>query len=272
MAETSRLRDRLSWVRSIFFYNPAFYLYTAVMGTISLAASLFERSGRVQHWCARTWSRLTLRTMSTPVRLEGLEKVDTALPHMYALNHLSALDIPVVFGYFPFRFRIVAKKELFRYPFVGWHLHRSGQVPIERENARSAMRSLNRAADILREGMPLVVFPEGGRSPTGQVMPFLPGVFYVAIKAQVEVVPVALIGTYELLPMNTFHIRPRPIEVRFGEPIPTAGMTVRQMDELAARVQQAVEELYYSRAAVPRPEPAAGSPPPAAPVPKGTAD
>lgn len=264
MAESTQprgiLRDRLSWVRSIFFYVPVIYVYTTVMGIVSLTASLLERRGGVQHWCARTWSRLIMSTVSSPVRLHGLEKADPTRPHMYALNHLSALDIPVVFGYFPFQFRIMAKRELFRYPFVGWHLGRSGQLPIERENARSAMRSLNRAADSLRGGMPLVVFPEGGRSETGQVKPFLPGVFYVAIKAQVEVVPVALIGTFELLPMNTFHIRPRPLEVLFGEPISTAGMTVRQMDALAARVQQAVEELYYSRAEVPRPQPPVPTP------------
>jgi 1-acyl-sn-glycerol-3-phosphate acyltransferase len=126
-------------------------------------------------------------------------------------------------------------------------------VSIEREDALASMRSLNRAASILKGGTPLVVFPEGGRSRTGQTLPFLPGVFYVAIKAKVDIVPMALVGTYEMLPMETFHIRPRPIYLLVGEPISTEGFGARDMDKLAAVVRKAVEDLYYSRAEVPRP-------------------
>jgi 1-acyl-sn-glycerol-3-phosphate acyltransferase len=101
--------------------------------------------------------------------------------------------------------------------------------------------------------MPLVVFPEGGRSATGQIKPFMPGAFYVAIKAQCDVVPIALIGTYELLPMNTYHIRPRQLQMLVGDPIPTAGYTTRQMGLLAEKVQKALEDLYYSHSSVPDP-------------------
>jgi 1-acyl-sn-glycerol-3-phosphate acyltransferase len=109
------------------------------------------------------------------------------------------------------------------------------------------MRSLNRAAESLLAGMPLVVFPEGGRSSDGQVQPFLSGAFYVAIKSGVDVVPMAVVGTYDVLPMNSFHIRPHQIELLVGEPIPSAGYTLRDMDELAARVRRAVEELVARR-------------------------
>jgi 1-acyl-sn-glycerol-3-phosphate acyltransferase len=179
---------------------------------------------------------------------------------MYASNHLSALDIPVIYASLPVQFRVMAKIELFSYPFVGWHLRRSGQLPIERENALASMRSLNRAAETLKSGTPLLVFPEGGRSATGQVKPFLPGVFYAAIKAQAEVVPMALVGLYELLPMNTYHIRPRPLALLVGSPIPSAGYSTREAEKLAVHVQKAVEELYYSRAEVPRPVADAASP------------
>jgi len=94
--------------------------------------------------------------------------------------------------------------------------------------------------------MPLVIFPEGGRTPDGEIKPFLPGAFFLAIKAQVDIVPVALVGTFELLPMNTYHIKCRPLEMRVGEPIPTAGLTVRDLQSLSDRVQAAVENLYYS--------------------------
>jgi 1-acyl-sn-glycerol-3-phosphate acyltransferase len=95
----------------------------------------------------------------------------------------------------------------------------------------------------LKAGMPLVVFPEGGRTSTGELQPLMPGAFYVAIKAQVEVVPCALVGTYDVLPINTFHIHPGPVRVVFGEPIPTTGLTLHDMEKLAARVHRAIEDL-----------------------------
>jgi len=249
----SKFNHLLSALRSYLIFDPLIWLYTVIMGTLSLLASLVDRDGRIQQWFAVTWSKMILKTIGAPLAVRGLEKIDTTQPHLYALNHLSALDIPAVYAGLPFHFRIMAKEELFRYPFMGWHMRRSGQVSIERENAIASMRSLNRAATILKDGQPLVVFPEGGRSATGQVKPFLPGVFYVAIKAGVEVVPMALIGTYELLPMNTFHVKPRPVELLVGEPVSSAGYGPRDMDKLAAKVQKAVEDLYYSRAEVQRP-------------------
>ena len=254
MEPDSKFNHVLSRVRSYLIFDPLIWLYTVVMGTLSLLSSFADRDGRIQQWFAVTWSKMILRTIGVPLAVRGMEKIDTARPHMYALNHLSALDIPAVYAGLPFHFRIMAKEELFRYPFLGWHMRRSGQVSIERENAIASMRSLNRAAAVLKGGQPLVVFPEGGRSATGQVKPFLPGVFYVAIKAGVDVVPMALVGTYELLPMNTFHIRPRPVELLVGAPVASAGYGPRDMDEFAAKVQNAVEDLYYSRAEVPRPE------------------
>ena len=244
----------LSALRSYLIFDPLIWLWTMFMATFSLLSSFVDRDGRIQQWFAVTWSKVILRIIGAPLTLRGMEKIDTTRPHLYALNHLSALDIPAVYAALPFHFRIMAKEELFRYPFMGWHMRRSGQVSIERENAIASMRSLNRAAAILKGGQPLVVFPEGGRSSTGQVKPFLPGVFYVAIKAGVDVVPMALVGTYEVLPMETFHIKPRPIELLVGEPVSSAGYGPRDMDKLAAMVQKAVEDLYYSRAEVSRPE------------------
>ena len=252
--QQSRLKHFFSRLRSYFIFDPLIWVYTVIMGSLSLLSSLVDRDGRIQHWFAVTWSKMILKTIGVPLTVRGMERIDTTRPHMYALNHLSALDIPAVYVALPCHFRIMAKQELFRYPFMGWHMRRSGQVSIERDNASTSMRSLNRAAAILKSGQPLVVFPEGGRSATGQVMPFLPGVFYVAIKAGVDVVPMALVGTYEVVPMNTFHIKPRPVELLVGEPISSAGYGPRQMDQLAAKVQKAVEDLYYSRAEVPRPE------------------
>lgn len=253
MKKRSKLADALSWVRSIFFFDPLIYLYTVALGPISLFCSLFDKDGRIQHGFVRLWSRLILATIFSPVTVEGLDRIDLSKPYMYASNHLSALDIPVIYARLPVQFRVMAKIELFSYPIVGWHLRRSQQLAIERDNALASMRSLNRAGETLKSGTPLLVFPEGGRSDTGQVKPFLPGVFLAAIKAQAEVVPIALVGLYELLPMNTYHIRPRPLLMLVGAPIPSAGYSTREADKLAAVVEKAVADLYYSRAEVSRP-------------------
>jgi 1-acyl-sn-glycerol-3-phosphate acyltransferase len=252
-------RRPLSWIRSIFLFDPLIYLYTMVLGTLSLCVSVFDRDGHIQHGFARLWSWLILHTIFCPVRVIGMEKIDPARPHVFAANHVSALDIPVLYVHLRRQFRIIAKKELFRYPFMGWHLRRSGQIPIDRDSAMASMRSLSHAVASLRAGMPLVVFPEGGRSATGQIQPFMSGAFYIAIKAGVDVVPMALAGTYEALPMNSFHIRPGCIDLLIGEPIPTAGYSLRDMDVLAARVQAAVEDLYYSHSRVPDPRKTMGA-------------
>ncbi|MGD0929255.1 MAG: lysophospholipid acyltransferase family protein [Candidatus Korobacteraceae bacterium] len=247
----AQTRPRGSWftrLRSYGFCLPIVYLYTGVLGTISLVSSLFDSSGQVQHRIARLWARLILKTAGIRVRVEGLEHLHPQQPAIYAANHLSAIDIPVLYAQLPGNFRIMAKKELFRYPFLGWHLKRSGQIPIVLGDAHASLRSLNRAGEALRHGMPLVVFPEGGRSRTGQLQEFMNGAFYVAIRAQAAVVPMAIVGSFELLPMNSFHMLPGDIDLVIGEPIPTTGMRLRDMEKLAAQVRQVIADLYDSHA------------------------
>jgi 1-acyl-sn-glycerol-3-phosphate acyltransferase len=238
----------LTRLRSYFVYVPLVYLYTLVLGILSLLSSLFDRSGRVQHEFARLWARMILKTGSTPVHVAGLEHIDPARPAVYAANHLSALDIPVLYAAIPGQFRIMAKKELFRYPVLGWHLKRSGQIPIIFGDAHASVGSLKRAGRTLRKGLPLMVFPEGGRSPTGQLRPFMGGAFFAAIAEQVPVIPIAIIGTYERLPMNSFHALPGKVDMIMGQPIATSGMRLRDMDRLAAQVRAAIAEMYNSRA------------------------
>lgn len=235
----------LSRLRSFLIFDPLIWLYTLVMGAGSLMAGLFDRSGRVMHDFARAWSWLIMKTIVSPVTVTGLEKIDTTKPHVYAANHASALDIPVLYVNLPFQFRIAFKKELLSYPVIGWQLKRSGQVCIDQQNPSHSISSIRAALKGLKAGLPLVIFPEGGRTQDGEIKPFLQGAFFLAIKAQVDIVPVALIGTYELLPMNTYHIKSRPLEMRVGEPIPTAGLTMRDLPALSDRVQKALEELYY---------------------------
>ncbi len=242
--ERGTLASRL---RSYCFVVPIVYVYTGVLGTLALIASLFDGTGRVQHWFARTWATIILKTIGIRVRIEGVEHLQGLPSGVYAANHLSALDIPVLYSSIPGQFRIMAKRELFRYPFLGWYLKRSGQIPIVYGDAHASLKSLNRAGDALRKGMPLMVFPEGGRSATGQLQPFMGGAFFVAIRAQVPVVPMAIVGTYEMLPINSFHMLSGEVALVIGEPIPTAGLKLRDMEKLSARVKQAIAEMYEAQ-------------------------
>lgn len=235
-------------LRSYCVFVPIVYLYTGIMGTLALIASLFDGSGRVQHWFARTWSSMILKTIAIRIRVVGQEHLQN-IPHaVYAANHLSALDIPVLYSSLPGRFHIMAKQELFRYPFLGWYLKRSGQIPIVTGDAHASLRSLSRAGETLRNGVPLMVFPEGGRSASGRLQPFMGGAFFAAIRAQVPVVPMAIVGTYELLPINSFHVLTGEVVLAIGEPIPTTGLRVRDMEEVSAQVRQAITELYEAHA------------------------
>ena len=236
----------LSRLRSYFIFDPLIWLYTLVLGLIALPGGLFDKNGRRLHWFSRTWSWLIMKTILSPVNVTGLDKIDTGKPHVYAVNHASAMDIPVLYVYLPFQFRIVFKKELLAYPVVGWQLKRSGQVCIDQQKPTNSIAAIRSAVKSLKAGMPLVIFPEGGRTPDGEIKSFLPGALFLALKAQVDIVPVALVGTYELLPMDTYHIKCRPLEMRVGDPISTAGLTMRDLEALSARVQKAVEELYYA--------------------------
>ena len=249
--ETGGIRHLLSRLRSYLIWDPLVWLYTIVFGVLSLISSLFDRDGRTQHGFARRWSRTILDTIGAKVSVEGLGKIDTSRAHVYVVNHLSALDIPVLYAYLPFQFRILAKRELFTYPFLGWHLSRSGQIPVDLENPKKSIRSLNRAVEAVKKGMPLVIFPEGGRSESGQLQPFMGGAFFAAIRAEAAVVPMAIIGTYETLKMNSWHIRPRPLRLLVGSPIATHALSVRDTEALTQQAREAIAGLYYANSSLP---------------------
>ena len=227
--------------------SPLFFLFTGLFGCMSLAASCLEDDGRWQHSIARQWARTSLRIVGAPVSVIGRENL---LPvAIYTSNHTSFMDTPLVFSSLPFQFRILAKQSLWRWPFIGWHLQRSGQIPVDEESGSGSIAGLNRAIRVLKSGMPLFIFPEGGRTKDGEIQPFMKGPAYIAIRGRVPLVPMALIGTYELLPIHTHHFRPRPIKLVIGKPIDSSGYTIRQVDELTARLRSEILELYQSHAA-----------------------
>ncbi len=223
---------------------PLMALSTAGFGVLSLITSLWDQSGRQQHAIARIWASMMLKISFSPVQVVGRENIPNPLTAVYAANHLSYMDTPVLFAKLPFQFRILAKSGLWKVPFIGWHLHRSGQVPVDQSSARSSIMSLNGGVAALKSGVPLLIFPEGGRSASGETREFLSGGAFMAIRAQVPLVPVTVVGTFELLPIHTYHLRPRPLLVVIGEPIATLGLTTKSADDVTRQAYEAITTTY----------------------------
>jgi 1-acyl-sn-glycerol-3-phosphate acyltransferase len=264
---------------SSYIRTPLMALSTGWFGTLSLSVSLFEKSGRRQHRIAQAWARSLLKIFGVPITVIGAENLPTTaalstvsasaeaknVPAIYACNHLSYMDTPAIYANLPFQFRILARHGLFKIPFLGWHLRRSGQVPVVIGDTQGSIRSLNAAVRTLREGLPLVIFPEGGRSPTGKLQDFLSGLAYMSIRAHAPIVPMALIGTREVLPMHVYHIRPRPCVLAIGKPISPEGLTMRDLDRLTKQVYDSIAALYFEHA------PAEDAPAALAPAPQHSA-
>jgi 1-acyl-sn-glycerol-3-phosphate acyltransferase len=144
------------------------------------------------------------------------------------------MDIPIILAALPLQFRFAAKKQLFRYPFLGWHLRRSGHVPIDRENPHAAVKSLREAAEKMRQGTPVVIFPEGGTSFDGSIKPFKGGGFMLATRSEAQAVPITITGSRSVLAPKTYYVRGGKVEVTVGEPIASRGLSA---NELANRVR-----------------------------------
>ena len=276
--------EKLSWaarLRSNFLLAPPFLLSTAIFGSLALLASLVEGKppqpskssgksekasfdsseggppapkapqGVLQHRLARRWARASIFFSGSRLAVIGLEKIPMGEKRpsacVYAGNHTSYMDTPVIFAGLPFQFRILAKKELWPIPFIGWYLNRSGQIPIDTANPRATLSSLGAGVRALRQGLSVYVFPEGGRTPDGQLQPFLNGAAYLAIRAQVPLVPIALIGVYALLPMHSRHFyhdpKRGPLKLVIGTPIATVGLSLRDADRLTAQLKEAIAGL-----------------------------
>jgi 1-acyl-sn-glycerol-3-phosphate acyltransferase len=233
----------MSLLRSVFFSTPLFVVATIIMGTASLITSFWDKSGNSQHALARIWGRMLVAAALIRVRVEGAERLDRKDTYVFVCNHQSLMDIPALLSVLPHQFRFFAKKGLFAIPFIGTHLQRAGHLPVDRTSARNSLRSMSEGARIIAtRGTSVLLFPEGGRAPEG-LREFKEGAAYIAIKAGVPVVPMAIVGMREKLPMGSLHLRSGLVAVRIGKPIPTAGMELSQRLELTERLYREVAEL-----------------------------
>ncbi|MBI5500527.1 MAG: 1-acyl-sn-glycerol-3-phosphate acyltransferase [Deltaproteobacteria bacterium] len=216
---------------------------TALWGTLSLGSSLFDRTGAYQHFCMVEWSRECLRVAGVTAKVSGLEHVLRDRPQIIFSNHSSFADICVLAAHLPVQFRWLAKRELFKVPFIGWHLARSGHLMIDRGDRESATRLLARAAAKVRSGVNVLVFPEGTRSLDGSLQPFKKGVFHLAIDAGVPLLPIRLLGAHRILPRGTRRLVPGEVEMRVGPPLDASGLTRDDLGALMERVRSAMIEL-----------------------------
>lgn len=216
------------------------------MATISLLLWPFDSTGNLQHWCARWWCRLIAFSIFARINVYGTENVRADENYVYMANHSSLIDIPALFAYLPYQFRIMAKKELFYVPFMGWHLWTAGNFPIDRSDPRKTAKSLRGVIDGIRGGKSLAVFPEGTRTPDGQLQEFKQGAFKIAVRAGVPIVPVSIRGTFKLLPKTTLAPRPGRVDVIIGKPIDTTEYTDKTLTNLIARTKAAIEANLMS--------------------------
>lgn len=206
-------------LRTVFYLIPAISVYTIVLGTLSIASSLFDRTGHFAHGCARLWSRLILATTGVRVAVKGLERLTPGKTYVFVSNHQSIYDTPVLFWSLPFQLRIIAKDSLGRFPFLGWHLRRTGHMLVDRRRPDRA-GILRRAARLVREGLSLIVFPEGTRSITGTLGRFKGGSFMLALEAGLPIVPVSVDGTRCVMRKGRLETRPGDVTLTIHDAIP----------------------------------------------------
>jgi len=217
-------------------------LYTVFWGIPATLIAPF--SGEAIVWIGRNWISWIFRTCGVRVEVEGLERLDRTKPYVVMSNHQSVLDIGALVLTIPLNWRFVAKRELTYVPFFGWALGLSDQIVIDRGNRTRSIRSLHRAAERVRGGISVIVFPEGTRSPTGHMRDFKSGGFHLAIESQVPILPATVSGSFGLIPKRSLKVKSGTIKVVYGEPIPTAGLTVEDRHALKERVRKAIESGY----------------------------
>ena len=220
---------------------------TLFLTGVAFAVAPFDKCGVRVNRIASLWGRTLLWAAGVSVSVEGAEQI-AAPPYLFMCNHQSALDISVLLSHMPVQFRFVAKQELFRIPVFGWAIRKAGYISIDRDNPREALKAIEEAVARIKSGASVLIFPEGTRSADGNLLPFMKGAFFLATRAGVPVVPLALIGTNPLQPPGcAVAARKGRVTIRVGKPIPMEGKGLSYKSELMGEVRAAIEGLMQCR-------------------------
>jgi 1-acyl-sn-glycerol-3-phosphate acyltransferase len=225
-------------LRAYLISDPLIICSTVFFGIISILVSLFDKTGDTALGIARVWARSLLGISGVRVEIEGAEHIHPNGSYVIISNHLSYMDTPVVLANIPVQFRFLAKRGLFQIPFLGTHLGQAGHIPVYRGDARASLKTMQQAAEaIQKRKISMLIFPEGGRSHDGTLGPFKEGGAYIAIRAGVPILPIALIGTERVLPFGSGAPLPGTVRLKVFPPIETANRTIKQREELTAEVR-----------------------------------
>lgn len=223
-------------------------LATAVIAVVAYVLLPFNRKERLYHGVARFWSRLLLRICGVKVAVHGAEHADRSRSVIYAANHASMFDIPVVIASIPDDIRLVYKKELERIPVFGWGLKYGSYIGVDRGRGTEARKSLEEAVEKIRKGASVLLFVEGTRTPDGRLQQFKRGAFNLAVKAGVPVIPLTINGSYAIVPKHSLRIRPGTVHCHLDPPITVPEGGGREAEtELMDRVRAAIETHYVNQ-------------------------
>lgn len=230
-------------IRTIFVWS-CIVIALLILGIVIFITYPFDRRGKVIHHYGRLWGKIALLVNRVKVRVEGIEHLKGEGPYIFMSNHQGTYDIFALLGHLPFQFRWLAKKELFSVPFFGWVMAAAGYVSVDREGTRKTVEAMNEAAQKIREGMSVVIFPEGSRSPDGSIQPFKKGGFTLAIKSKVPIIPISIIGSREIMPKGKLTVTSGEIRIRIDHPIDTQNYSLKDRKSLMEKVRQTISKNF----------------------------
>jgi 1-acyl-sn-glycerol-3-phosphate acyltransferase len=222
-------------------------IVTAIWSSAAIVVGIFSRySPIIYNNIARSWSKILLFVSGMSVEVYGKENIQPNTSYVVVSNHQSHLDIPVLVSQLPLRLTFLAKKELFKIPFFGWGMQAASILKIDRSNQKKAIQTLKDAEKIILDnGFSVMSFPEGTRSPDGEIHAFKKGPFVMAINTGLSILPISLRGTYDILPKKKLRIRPGKVKVRIHQPVETRDYAFETRTKLVDKVQQKVVEGFH---------------------------
>ncbi|HDM74896.1 MAG TPA: 1-acyl-sn-glycerol-3-phosphate acyltransferase [Deltaproteobacteria bacterium] len=226
-------------IRTALFYI-TLVIATTVLGLLAIITIGITRKSKIAHSYGKLWSWLILTASGVKLHVSGLENLNPSKTYIFAANHASQFDIFALYLSIPIEFRWLAKIELFSIPILGHAMKAIGYIPIDRTNRKAAFESIDYAAEEVKNGKSIIIFPEGTRSEDGILQEFKKGGFILAIKSQQPIVPISINGSHRILRKHDWKIYPGTITVKFGKPIPTQGMTVKDRHKLIELLRQEI--------------------------------
>jgi 1-acyl-sn-glycerol-3-phosphate acyltransferase len=230
-------------VRTIFVWS-CIVIATLVLGFFAFITYPFNRKGKGGHYYARLWGKVALFANRVKVKIEGIEHLNGKGPYIFMSNHQGYYDVFALLGYLPYQFKWLVKKELFSIPFFGWTMAAAGYISLDREGTRQTVKAMNKAAQKIRDGMSVVIFPEGSRSPDGSIQPFKKGGFTLAIKSKVPIVPIAISGSRDIMPKDKLTAASGEIRMFVDYPIEIQHCSLKDREPLMKKVRENISKNF----------------------------